>query len=99
MKSELYMWLGDNDRTDPYISPVFAEIDDTYPPIWVTAGGYEMLLSDSERLVENFRKAGVEAHLFVPEGMFHAYPVYQLFPEAQKGLKLICEFMRGKFEV
>lgn len=99
MKSELYMWLGDNDRTDPYISPVFAEIDDTYPPIWVTAGGYEMLLSDSEKLVENFKKAGVEAHLFVPEGMFHAYPVYQLFPEAQKGLKLICEFIRGKFEV
>lgn len=99
MKSELYMWLGDHDRKDPYISPVFAEIDSSYPPIWVTAGGNEMLLSDSETLVENFRKAGVEAHLFVPEGMFHAYPVYQIFPEAQKGLKLICEFISGKFEV
>ena len=99
MKSELYMWLGDNDRKDPYISPVYAEFDDTYPPIFVTAGGNEMLLSDSETLVEKFRKAGVEAQLFVPEGMFHAYPVYEIFPEAQKGLKLICEFISGKFEM
>ena len=99
MKSELYMWLGDNDRTDPYISPVYAEFDDTYPPLFVTAGGYEMLLSDSETLVEKFRKAGVSAQLFVPDGMFHAYPVYQIFPEAQKALKLICEFIKGQFEV
>lgn len=99
MKSELFMWLGDNDRTDPYISPVFADIDNTYPPIFVTVGGYEMLKSDSETLVKNFRKAGLEASLYVGEGMFHVFPVYQLFPEAQKGLKLICEFISGKFEV
>ena len=99
MKSELYMWLGDNDRRDPYISPVYAEFDDTYPPIFVTVGGYEMLKSDSETLVEKFRKAGVEASLYVGEGMFHVFPVYQLFPEAQKGLKAVCGFIQGKFEI
>ncbi len=99
MKSELYMWLGDNDRKDPYISPVYAEFDDTYPPIFVTVGGYEMLKSDSETLVKKFRKAGVEASLYVGEGMFHVFPVYQLFPEAQKGLKAVCGFIQGKFEI
>ncbi len=99
MESELYMWLGDNDRKDPYISPVYAEFDETYPPIFVTAGGYEMLKSDSETLVEKFRKAGVQATLYVGEGMFHVFQVYQLFPEAQKALKAMCGFMREQFGV
>ncbi len=95
-KSELYMWLGDNDRTDPLISPVFAEIDGTFPPIFVTVGGDEMLRSDSETLVEKFRKAGVEATLLIGDRMFHAYPVYQIFPEARQALKAIGEFIRQK---
>ena len=99
MTSELYMWLGNNDRRDPYISPVYAEFDDTYPPILVTAGGYEMLKSDSETLVEKFRKAGVEASLYIGEGMFHVFQVYQLFPEARKALKVMDAFIRGKFEI
>jgi len=98
MKSELYMWLGDNDREDPYISPALAEYDNTYPPMWVTAGGNEMLLSESETLVKKLQDAGVDATLYVPDGMFHAYPIYELFPEAQKALKLIFQFIHDQFE-
>ena len=99
MKSELYMWFGDRERTDPYISPILNDFDDTYPPIFVTAGGYEMLLSDSETLVEKFRKAGVKAELYIGEGMFHVFEVYQIFPEAKRGVKAVCDFIRGQFEV
>lgn len=99
MESELYMWLGDNDRTDPMISPALADYDDGYPPIFVTVGGNEMLLSDAETLVRKFRDAGVEAHLLVGDGMMHAYPVYQLFPEAQQALRQICDFIRGQLDV
>ena len=99
MQSELYMWLGDNDRKDPYISPVYGEFDDTYPPILVTVGGYEMLQSDSMTLVDKFKKAGVEANLYVGEGMFHVFNVYQLFPEAQKALRVMCDFISHKFEI
>ena len=88
MQSELYMWLGDNDRKDPYISPVYNTFDNTYPPVLVTAGGHEMLLSDSETIVEKFREAGVEATLHIGNEMFHAFNVYQLFPEAREALDL-----------
>ena len=97
MKSELFMWMGDADRNDPYISPVLADIDNTYPPIFVTVGGYEMLLSDSDTIVKKFRAAGIDARLLVGEGMFHAYPVYELFPEAQTALKLVCEYINDTF--
>ena len=99
MKSELYMWFGDHDRKDPYISPVYNEFDDTYPPIFVTVGGDEMLLSDSKTLVEKFRKAGVKATLYVGDRMFHAFPVYQIFPEARQALKAIDAFIRGQFDI
>ena len=99
MKSELYMWFGDHDRKDPYISPVYNEFDDTYPPIFVTVGGDEMLLSDSQTLVEKFRKAGVKATLYVGDRMFHAFPVYQIFPEARQALRAIDAFIRGQFDI
>ncbi|MBQ6065533.1 MAG: alpha/beta hydrolase [Clostridia bacterium] len=97
MKSELYMWLGDNDRTDPYISPVLNEFDGQYPPTFVTVGGDEMLFSDAQTLVEKLKNAGVEATLFVGDKMMHAYPVYQIFPEARQALKAICGFIRGQY--
>ena len=98
-KSELYMWLGDNDRTDPYISPLFNEFDEKYPPVFVTVGGDEMLLSDSQTLVEKLRKAGVSATMLIGDRMFHAYPVYQIFPEARQALNAISAFIRGQYEL
>ena len=98
-KSELYMWLGDNDRRDPYISPIFNEFDATYPPSFVTVGEIEMLRSDGETLVEKLRAAGVPATLYVGERMFHAFPVYQIFPEARQALKAICGFISGQFDL
>lgn len=99
MKSSLYMWLGDHDRKDPYISPVFQEFDETYPPVFVTVGGDEMLLSDAKTLVEKLRGAGVRAELLIGDRMFHAYPVYQIFPEAKQAWKAICAFIRGQYDL
>ena len=99
MKSELYMWLGDNDRHDPYISPVFNEFDSTYPPAFVTVGGNEMLLSDAQTLVNKLKAAGVQASLYIGDKMFHAFPVYQIFPEARQALKAISAFIRSQYEI
>ncbi len=93
-KSELYMWLGGHDRADPHVSPALAEYDGAYPPIFVTVGGDEMLKSEAETLVNKFKAAGIEATLHVGDRMFHAFPVYQIFPEARKALKEIEAFIR-----
>jgi len=95
--SDLYMWFGDNDRKDPYISPIYNEFDNTYPPLFVTVGGNEMLLSDSETIVEKFRKAGVEASLYVEPGMFHVFNLYEVFPESQRAIKIVNNFIYHKF--
>ena len=98
-QSELYMWFGDHDRADPYISPVLNDYDGTYPPLFITVGGDEMLLSEAETLAEKFRAAGVEAELLVGDRMFHAYPVYQIFPEARRAQKKIAAFISRQLGV
>ena len=98
-KSDLYNWLGDTPRDDRYVSPALTYYDDTYPPIFVTVGGDEVLKSECELLVKKFNEAGVEATLFAPPGMMHAFPIYELFPEAQQGLRMAFAFIREKFGV
>ena len=93
MQSELYMWLGDNDRNDRYISPIKNEFDAGYPSMLVFVGGHEMLRSEAELLVDKLKKAGAKARLIVGDGMFHAYPVYQIFPEARAAIKEITHFI------
>lgn len=97
MASDLYMWFGDADRSDRWISPVLGDFDDKYPPLFVTVGGYEMLRSDSETLVEKFRNAGVEARLHIEPGMFHVYNMYELFPESQRAIKMVNDYIHEKF--
>ena len=90
-----------NYKVDPVfgVSPALTYYDDTYPPIFVTVGGDEVLKSECELLVKKFNEAGVEATLFAPPGMMHAFPIYELFPEAQQGLRMAFAFIREKFGV
>ncbi|MBR5753938.1 MAG: alpha/beta hydrolase [Clostridia bacterium] len=98
-KSELYNWLGDTPRDDRYVSPALTYYDETYPPILVFVGGYEVLKSECELLVKKFQEQGIDARLVSHEGMMHAYPIYELFPEAQEALKIAFAFIREKFGV
>ena len=98
-KSELYQWIGDTPRDDRYVSPALTYYDNTYPPLLCFVGGDELLKSEAELLVKKFQDAGVEATLHAPEGMFHAFPVYELFPEAQTALKQAFAFISEKFGV
>lgn len=85
------------DRKDPYISPVYAEFDNSYPPSLITAGGNEMLLSDSETLFQKLRDAGVEVTLDITEGMFHVFNLYQIMPESKRAIKLVNDFIKEQF--
>ena len=98
-KSELYNWIGDTPRDDRYVSPALTYYDDTYPPLLAFVGGDEVLKSEVELLVKKWNDAGVEATLVCPPGMMHAFPIYELFPEAQAALKQVFAFMREKFDV
>jgi acetyl esterase/lipase len=83
------------DFTDPYLSPLFGDLRGL-PPLFISAGGAETLLSDAERFANKARVAGVLTTLRVGPGLFHCYPACApLFPEATRALREICAFIQG----
>lgn len=86
------------DCCSPYISPLYGDLEGL-PPLFITAGGYETLLSDATRLADKAREAGVDVTLKVGPKMCHCYPACApIFPEATQALWEICAFIRAKLK-
>lgn len=96
LHSDMYAWVGDADRHDPYVSPVFGSYEG-FPSTLMTVGGDEILLDDTLTIADSMRKAGVDVTVISHEKMFHIYPLYYtLFPESKKAYKQILSFIKDK---
>jgi monoterpene epsilon-lactone hydrolase len=67
--NELY--AGGHDLTDPYLSPLFGDFTDAFPPTLLQAGTRDLFLSNAVRMHRKLRAAGVEAELHIAEAMPH----------------------------
>ena len=86
-------YLGDNDPTNPYISPMFGDYTG-FPPMLLQVGSIEMLLSDSISVAEKAKEAGVSVKLTVYEGMFHIFQMaMKLLPESRDAWVEIGKFL------
>ena len=86
-------YVGENDPTDPYISPLFGDYEG-FPPMLIQVGSIEMLLSDSELVAQKAKKAGVPVKLTIYEGMFHIFQMaMKLLPESQAAWTEIGKFL------
>lgn len=86
-------YLGENDPTNEYISPLFGNYEG-FPPILLQAGSYEMLLSDSTRLAKKAKDAGVKVRMSVYEGMFHVFQMAMLLmPESKRAWAEVGHFL------
>jgi len=90
------MYAGDLPLNDPGVSPLFANLVGL-PPLLIQTGTEEVLLSDSTRLADRAREAGVEVQLDLRDGMWHVYPIFAgMFPEATDALVRAAVFIRAK---
>lgn len=86
-------YIGDDEATNPYISPLFGEFEG-FPPMLIQAGTHEMLLSDSSSVAEKAKAAGVDVTFTIYEGMFHVFQmVGYLIPESKKAWSQVGEFI------
>ncbi|KAL6596458.1 alpha/beta hydrolase fold-domain-containing protein [Neocallimastix sp. 'constans'] len=105
-----YSFMGDGDRNDPYISPVFADYS-TFPKSIFFVGGDEMLLDDTLTVVKKIREnPNNDVELIVKEGMFHVYPILGSFsvmstkhdsyflPEGKEGIERVKQFVLDYFK-
>lgn len=89
------MLLGeDPDLTDPYASPIAADLAGL-PPIYLQAGGDEGLLDDTVVFAERARAAGVEVSVDVFPGMLHSFQMAAgRAPEADDAVARLSKWSR-----
>lgn len=83
-----------HDRSDPLISPALGDLTG-YPPVFLSAGGAEVLLTDALTFMQAAAKAGVDVQLHVGRDMIHTYPLDLWdYPEAMVAFNEIELFIR-----
>lgn len=68
-----HLYLGDADPRDPLASPMYGDYTGV-SPLLVFAGGREMILDDSVRLVDKARGDGTAVEFHIEDDMFHVWP-------------------------
>jgi phosphinothricin tripeptide acetyl hydrolase len=87
------MYLGGIEPQAPLASPLYADLKGL-PPLLVQVGTDEILLSDSRRLVDRARQAGVDAIIDEWEKMQHVWQFAASFvPESRRAVERIGEFI------
>jgi monoterpene epsilon-lactone hydrolase len=87
-------YIGDNDASDPYISPIFGEYHD-FPPTLMQVGSYEMLLSDTLEVARKIKEKNGKIRLSVYEGMFHVFQMTKnLLPESRSAWQEVGQFFK-----
>jgi acetyl esterase/lipase len=89
-------YLGKTDARTPTASSLYANLRGL-PPLLIQVGTREVLYSDSTRIAEKAKAAGVDVTLEVGEGLIH---VWQLFgdavPESADAVARIGTFLRRR---
>ncbi len=80
-----------NNRKNPLVSPLFADVSDM-PPSLIFAGGDEIMLSDAKLMHEKLLISGRKSQLIVTEERWHAYLLYA-FKEDKKDFSVINKFL------
>lgn len=84
-------YAGEADLTDPMLSPLFGDFTG-FPPTMIQVGSNELLYSDSERLRDRMRAAGVLCQMEEWTEMWH---VFQMMPirKAAEAMEHIGRFL------
>jgi acetyl esterase/lipase len=90
------LYLGSASRTDPLANPLHADLAG-FPPVFVTVGDAEALMSDGERFVKRAKEAGVDAALEYGRGQQHIYQIMAgKSPEANASIKNAASWLRPR---
>jgi acetyl esterase/lipase len=85
-------YIGNHDRRDPVLSPLFADLKG-FPPTLCMTGTRDSLLSQTTIFHRALLKAGVDARLVVFEAMPHAFWGRSELPESKEALAIMTEFI------
>jgi monoterpene epsilon-lactone hydrolase len=87
-------YAGNVDRTDPRVSPHFADVAG-FPPTLIQVGSAETLIDDAVRFARKLALADVPVTLEVWPEMIHAWPLWNAhLADGRKALEQVGAFVR-----
>jgi epsilon-lactone hydrolase len=91
-------YVGQNQPTNPLISPLFGDLKGL-PPIFINSAMNDELYEDGEKFYENARLAGVDITFMAGTEMLHCYPLLApMFPEATEAMNEIAAFIKKQLK-
>lgn len=88
-------YVGNTNRKDPVLSPLFADLHGMPPTLLVTSTR-DILLSGTTIFHRSLLQAGVDAQLVVFEALPHAFWYHFQLPETKEALELMAKFFDDK---
>ncbi|MEO0771541.1 MAG: alpha/beta hydrolase [Pseudomonadota bacterium] len=92
------LYAGDADMGDPRVSPVYGTFSADGPPVMITTGTRDILLSQCTELARRMRAAGQEVRLDVYDGLWHVFEFYDDLPEAAASLHAGAAFLKAHLQ-
>ena len=90
------LYAQNDDTKDPYASPYYAEDLTGLPPMMIHVSSTEVLLSDSLRMSEKLKAAGVPVRVQIWNRQLHVWhALARIVPEGRKGIHALADFFRG----
>ena len=93
LETGIFYYVPKNtDRSDPNLSPFFADLKGL-PPVHIQAGSKEILLDDAQRFKEKAEQAKVDVEFKIYTGMWHNFQMFSAwFDEAKQALSDLSDF-------
>ncbi|MEM8987410.1 MAG: alpha/beta hydrolase [Pseudomonadota bacterium] len=92
------LYVADGDPQNPYVSPLFGELNGL-PPLLIQVGGGEVLLDDGIAISHKARQAGVDVTLEVWPDMCHVWHwMASELDEGDEAIKAIGAFIKTRLK-
>jgi len=99
LKPSADAYADPKDQRNPYVSPVYAEYTQGFPPTLIQGGTKEIFLSNFVRLYQALDQAGQRVKLDLYEGMWHVFQAFNWeLPESDLARKKMTDFLKEHLE-
>ena len=84
------------DLSQPTLSPIFASYPSEFPPVMITTGTRDLLMSQSISLNTRLRDAANECTIRIWDHLWHVFEYYDELPESKTSLEEIAQFLAAR---
>ena len=85
------------DKLNPYVSPVYADYEDGFPPTLIQGGTKEIFLSNFIRHAQALEQAGQVVELDLYDGLWHVFQADWQLPESEQARDKVMDFLEEHF--